>query len=235
MTKQYQYRYVKSTSEISWSKKAKFYQRPIWPLFLVFAGLAILFYFFTPTVSFLVKEKFQNKMVNTGQVAGDETGDIYVQKENDNFSYFVAKDKREYPYSEFKVSIPKLGIENAKVEVDSGDFKKNLAQLPGSALPGEVGNVFITGHSVLPQFFDPQNYLTIFSTLPELSVGDEIFAEAEGLVYDYQIVKVYAVDPNDLSPISPPDSANKYLTLMTCVPPGLSSQRLIVLAKEKYD
>jgi len=235
MAKRYQYRYVKSPSEIFWSKKAKFYQRPIWPLFLVFAGLAILVYFFTPTISFLVREKFQNKTIETGQVAGVKTDEIYVQKENDSFSYFVSKKDREYPYSDFKLSIPSLGILDAKVLINSSDFQKSLAHLPGSAIPGEVGNVFITGHSILPQFFDPQNYLTIFSTLPEISVGDEIFSESQGLVYDYQVIKVFTVDPNDLSPISPPDSANKYLTLMTCVPPGLSTQRLIVLAKEKYD
>jgi len=235
MAKPYQYRYLKVPTEIFEGKIARFSKHPFWPLLLAVIGLAILTYFFTPTVSYVVRGNIQKKPAPESQIAGTNTGEVYVQKMGDNFSYFVTQNERSYPYSEFKLSIPKLEILNARVLVNSGDFQKNLAQLPGSALPGEVGNVFITGHSVLPQFFDPQDYLTIFSTLPKIAVGDEIFAEAAGLIYDYQVIKIYSVDPSDTSLIFPPDSANKYLTLMTCVPPGIGNQRLIVLAKLKYD
>jgi LPXTG-site transpeptidase (sortase) family protein len=39
------------------------------------------------------------------------------------------------------------------------------------------------------------------------------------------------VDPKDVSVINPPDGSGRYLTLMTCVPPGFNAKRLIVLAK----
>ena len=235
MAKSYQYRYLKAPTEIFEGKIARFSKHPFWPLLLAFVGLAILTYFFAPTVSYVVRGNIPEKSVPKSQVAGANTGGAYVQKMGDDFSYFVTQNERTYPYSEFKLSIPKLEIRDARVLVNAQDFQKNLAQLPGSALPGEVGNVFITGHSVLPQFFDPQNYLTIFSTLSKIGVGDEIFAEAQGLIYDYQVIKIFSVDPSDLSVISPPDGVNKYLTLMTCVPPGIGSQRLIVLTKLKYD
>lgn len=54
----------------------------------------------------------------------------------------------------FYISIPKLGIKNAKVEINSPTLKPDnaLGHYTGSALPGEVGNTFVYGHSVLPYF-----------------------------------------------------------------------------------
>ena len=235
MSKPYQYRYLKNPPEILKASWVKFYKRPVWPLLSILAGTAVLVYFFIPTLSYLVKNgvgRGDFKPPTSQNVQGVSEQGIFVQKE-ENFSYFVSRDNRLYPYQEFRLSIPKLKIEDAKVTVNSLEFKKSLAHLPGSALPGEVGNVFITGHSLLPQFFDPENYLTIFSTLPELEIGDQIIVDASGIVYDYQVVKVFAVDPSDLSVIAPADNANKYLSLMTCVPPGIGNQRLLVLAKLK--
>ena len=233
MLKPYQYRYLKNPPKILKASWAEFYKRPVWPLLSILAGTAVLVYFFTPTLSYLVKNgvgRGDFKPPTSQNVQGVSEQGIFVQKE-ENFSYFVSRDSRLYPYQEFRLSVPKLKIEDAKVTVNSLEFKKSLAHLPGSALPGEVGNIFITGHSLLSQFFDPENYLTIFSTLPELEVGDQIIVEAAGIVYDYQVVKVFAVDPSDLSVIASPDNANKYLSLMTCVPVGIGNQRLIVLAK----
>ena len=62
----------------------------------------------------------------------------------------------------YTVSIPQLKIDKASVEVSGEDLSKNLVQYPGTALPGKSGKTVIFGHSVLPQFFNPKNYLTIF-------------------------------------------------------------------------
>lgn len=131
----------------------------------------------------------------------------------------------------FYLSIPKLNIKDAQVKVGSRDFFTNLAQYPGSALPGEQGNVFIVGHSVLPQFYNPKNYLTIFSTLYELEKGDKVFLFYAGREYLYQIETLKVVDPNDVWVLAPPDRFGRWLTLFTCTPPGLKSQRLVVQAR----
>ena len=68
----------------------------------------------------------------------------------------------------FTISIPKLGIDNASVAIGGEDLSDNLIQYPGTALPGKKGNAVIFGHSVLPQYFNPSNYLSIFSTLPDI-------------------------------------------------------------------
>ncbi|MBI1869423.1 hypothetical protein HYS11_00445, partial [Candidatus Gottesmanbacteria bacterium] len=65
----------------------------------------------------------------------------------------------------YHLSIPKLRIKNANVVIGGDDLDKSLIHYGGTAIPGDYGNGVIFGHSVLPVFFNPENYLTIFSTL----------------------------------------------------------------------
>ena len=109
-------------------------------------------------------------------------------------------------------------------------FDQNLAHFPGTAIPGEVGNAFITGHSVLPQFADPKNYRAIFTKLSDLEVGDDVYVEMPDnstLHFSVQYSKV--VDPRDLSVLLPISATGRNLTLMTCVPPGTNIKRLVVI------
>ncbi len=108
-----------------------------------------------------------------------------------------------------------------------------MAHLSGSALPGEKGNVFITGHSSLTQFYKPENYKAVFSKLPDLEIGDEIILDVSGTEYKYIVEGLKTFDPKDISVVNPPDQKGRYLSLMTCVPPGFKTKRLIVLAKLK--
>jgi len=132
----------------------------------------------------------------------------------------------------FTITIPKLGIDNATVAIGGEDLADNLIQFPGTALPGKKGNAVIFGHSVLPQYFDPSNYLSIFSTLPELSEGDVVYANFDGIMYEYTIEDMFEVTPKDIQ-ILEQDASSSYLTLVTCTPPGhpLKPKRLIVRAK----
>lgn len=137
---------------------------------------------------------------------------------------------------EFYLTITKLGIENATVETNSinPDPSKSLGHFRGSALPGEIGNTFIYGHSILPWFFNPKNYKTIFSTLPDLEERDLITISYNEKILNYIVEKKETLLPekaNPLDPISPPELKRSYLTLMTCVPPGLETNRLLVIAR----
>jgi sortase A len=155
---------------------------------------------------------------------------VQVVQEADGFSYFATTYKPQGPRpAEFTISVPRLKIKNAKVLVDNLDFYKNLSHFPGSALPGEVGNSFITGHSVLPQFNDPKNYRAIFTKLSDLEVGDDVIVEIGGQKFHYTVQYSKVVDPHDLSVLSPISENGKNLTLMSCVPPGTSTKRLVVV------
>lgn len=127
----------------------------------------------------------------------------------------------------YTLSIPKLKIENAVVEIGGLDIKKKLIQYPGTANPGQPGNAVIFGHSVLPQLFNPKYYLTIFSTLPTLESGDEILVNFDGVIYKYRVEEMVEVPPDDTSVLEQRYD-DSYLTLITCVPPGTYLRRLIV-------
>jgi sortase A len=137
-------------------------------------------------------------------------------------------DKFEY----FTLTIRKLKIESATVVVGGDDLSQHLIQFPGTALPGKVGNSVIFGHSILPQYFDPGNYLAIFSTLPTLEKGDEVVIEYENTTYKYLVREMFEVRPTDIQ-ILEQSTSSSYLTLVTCTPPGhpLKPKRLIVRAE----
>lgn len=149
----------------------------------------------------------------------------------DASSWFAgaAKPKEATVYAVYTLSIPKLGIDRAVVRSDHTDLKQSLIQYPGTALPGNLGNTVIFGHSVLPQFFNPKNYLTIFSTLHTLRPGDTMEIAADGATYTYKISEMYEAQPGDLSPLAQVYNG-RYLTLITCTPPGTYLRRLIIKA-----
>ncbi len=134
--------------------------------------------------------------------------------------------------SHYTLSIPELGIQSASVAIGGEDLADNLVHYPGTGLPGKVGNSVIFGHSILPQFYDPKDYLAIFSTLPTLEEGDLIKINYDGVAYTYQVESMFEVLPTDLQVLDQ-NANDSYISLITCVPPGhpLKPKRLVVRAK----
>jgi len=160
-----------------------------------------------------------------------ESNDYVNYDDYENWFYTSPKQFfRETKITHYSLSIPKLGIENAVVTIGGGDLSKSLIHYPGTALPGEYGNAVVFGHSVLPQFFNPKNYKTIFSTLPTLKEGDEILIDFDGISYRYAVIKMVEVSPGDISVLEQRYNG-EYLSLITCVPPGTYLRRLVVRAK----
>ncbi len=203
------------------------------PITFLSVGIFLLMQVIMPIVSFqlwMIGQKYNTSVLvsplaSRGQVLG-------VSLDNkDNFSAIVSTLTRQSKanYSNFEITIPRLNVDKATVLVDSNDLSGSLAQLPGSALPGEKGNLFISGHSALSRLFSLKN--AVFSNLQSLKIGDEIKVDVLGVEYKYQVAELKVVDPNDLSVVYPPDLQGRYISLMTCVPPGLNFKRLIVLGK----
>lgn len=132
----------------------------------------------------------------------------------------------------YSISIPKLNIEGATVKVGGEDLSQSLIQYPGTALPGKPGNAVIFGHSVLPIFYNPKNYLAIFSILYKLEKKDLIQVDFNGVTYFYEVEDIFEVRPTDIQ-ILEQNVSNSYITLVTCTPPGdpRKPKRLIVRAK----
>lgn len=136
------------------------------------------------------------------------------------------------PIKQYTLSIPKFKIKDATVRSDTTDLSQTLAQYPGTALPGTLGAPVVFGHSILPQFFNPKNYLSIFSLLPTIQNGDEIIVDYDGVTYTYLVSEKLEVYPQDVWVLQQ-DYDQKRLKLITCVPPGLKTKRLVVTATLK--
>lgn len=130
----------------------------------------------------------------------------------------------------YTLSIPKLRISSALVRVGTDDLSKNLIHYGDSGYPGKPGTAVIFGHSVLPAFYNPKDYLTIFSLLPTLKENDDIFIRFDGVDYRYKVITKRVTDPKDVSGLEQRYDGS-YITLVTCVPPGTYYKRLWLTAK----
>ncbi len=102
-----------------------------------------------------------------------------------------------------------------------------MAHLAGSARLGQIGNVFITGHSS-DYVWKHNPYSAAFALLPKLKSGDIITIRENGKAYVYKVAQTQIVNPNQVEVTKPTTSA--VLTLMTCYPVGTTRQRFIVQA-----
>ena len=206
-------------------------------LVMLISGVVILFATLFPIFSY-EWESARRYPILISSLIDDDTasfkliGTDYTRASN-WFSDEVENDDLEFEQvTYFTITIPKLRIENASVAVGGEDLSKSLIQYLGSALPGKVGNSVIFGHSILPTFYNPENYLSVFSTLPTLDKGDEIFVYYDSVNYRYVVENMFEVRPTDIQ-ILEQNSYHPYLSLVTCTPPGhpLKPKRLIVRAK----
>lgn len=194
-------------------------------------GIFVLMQVVLPLLSFQfweISHKYESKILNSPKISQNRILGVSIETK-DNFPAFVSTQKREkLPYLEFRLSISKIKLMETNVYVDSNDLSKGLVHLPGTALPGERGNVFISGHSALSNFWSKQAF---FARLPDIKTGDRIEIDANGAKFAYQVIEMKIIDPTDISIIAPPDDKGRYISLMTCVPPGLNFKRLVVLGK----
>lgn len=109
-------------------------------------------------------------------------------------------------------------------------LENGIVLYPGTANPGEVGNVFLTGHSSYYPWADGR-YKDVFAMLGQLEVGDEYFIYSHQKKYTYRIREKKEVKPTNIEVLSQPKN-EKISTLMTCWPVGTTLRRLILVAEE---
>lgn len=207
-------------------------------VFLIISGIGILSWVLFPIVSYeLVYAPQFNDLVepvpgriiretiiqSLPQVLGVESADytkasVWFPK--------AASLKLAQNNTSYSLSIPKLGIENANVEIGGEDLTKSLIHFTGP-LPGNLGNPVVFGHSTLLWFYNPKDYKTIFSKLPELKINDVFTVTVDNISYSYKVYDMRIVGPDDLSVLDQ-DYNSSNITLVTCVPPGTYLKRLVV-------
>lgn len=107
-------------------------------------------------------------------------------------------------------------------------LRGGVVHYPGTALPGEAGNVVITGHS---SYFpwDPGRFKDVFALLHDLRVNDRIVVYHDQVKHIYQITNVKVILPEQVEVLN--QGGSERLTLLTCTPIGTNLKRLVIEAK----
>lgn len=121
-----------------------------------------------------------------------------------------------------RIQIPSLHLSAIILQgTGAGTLRRAVGHYPGSALPGQGGNVVLAGHRD-----------TFFRPLRHIRRGDRIILETARATVDYRVETTAVVSPSDVAVLAP--SAGNILTLVTCYPfyyIGPAPHRFIVRAQ----
>ncbi|MBN2096140.1 class E sortase [Candidatus Peregrinibacteria bacterium] len=109
-------------------------------------------------------------------------------------------------------------------------LRDGVVHYPGTAKPGQYGNVFLTGHSSYYPW-DPGQFKDVFATLGQLEPGDRYYVYFDQIKYVYEVIDKKEVYPSDVTVLEQPHD-KKVSTLMTCTPVGTALRRLIIHAEQ---
>ncbi|MGD9705339.1 MAG: sortase [Acidimicrobiia bacterium] len=117
------------------------------------------------------------------------------------------------------IEIPKIGIAKKMFEgVTLGTLDHGPGHWPGSALPGQIGNMVVAGHRM--------SHDRPFRDLDLLVPGDEMaLSDATGR-HVYRVVSTEIVQPDALWILDQTPAATA--TLFACHPKGSTKQRIVV-------
>lgn len=107
-------------------------------------------------------------------------------------------------------------------------LRGGVVHYPGTSLPGENGNVVVTGHS---SYFpwDPGRFKDVFALLHDVELGDRVVIYYNQKKFIYEISDIFEVKPSQIEVLKQKDEET--LTLITCTPVGTNLRRLIVIGK----
>jgi sortase A len=121
-----------------------------------------------------------------------------------------------------RIEVPRLEVSVVVIEGTGWAVLRHAAgHIPGTALPGEPGNVGISAHRD-----------TFFRPLRNIRANDEVTVTTLRGEYRYRVVSTKIVDPDDVAVLKA--GGGETLTLVTCYPfyfVGAAPQRFIVRAE----
>lgn len=207
----------------TWSNRVVFFF-----IFLVAAYLFINFHAITIKLGFWYKSDFQAAQPIDG-------GALSI---NSNTLTDTAKQVYLPDVADNHVKIPVLNIDapitwrvpNIPKDV-SNALQSGAIQVDGTALPGQSGNMYITGHSS-NYVWAKGSYNNVFAIIDQLAAGDMIYIRYLGVTYTYKVTEQKVVVPTDLSILK--SNGDSTLSLVTCWPVGTALRRLVVSAIQIY-
>ncbi len=121
------------------------------------------------------------------------------------------------------VEIPKIDLRLPLYHgTGVGALQRGLGHLGGTSLPvgGAGTHCVISGHRGLPSAL-------LFTDLDQLQEGDRFGLHVLGQTLAYEVDQVLVVEPDEVSALKP-EQEGDYVTLLTCTPYGVNTQRLLV-------
>lgn len=187
--------------------------RKIIGLILIAAGLGILL----SSVALNVRQYYSKQETIrdfNDSIAGAESVEESDAQENTSLAEDVL----------YILRIPAIDSENPVREgVSKSVLSDALGHESGTAFAGETGNCVIAGH---------RNYTfgKFFNRLDEVKLNDLIYLDSADGTYTYEVKDIKVVEPDDLSVLDPV-SDREQLTLYTCTPIYVATQRLVIIAE----
>lgn len=124
-----------------------------------------------------------------------------------------------------RIIAPSIGLDAIVVELwgldDADNLKRGPGHIPGTAYPGQPGNMVISGHRT--------TYGAPFRRIEQLADGDEVVLLTAENRYVYIVYDQRIVMPTDLTVLE--QAGEPKLTLTACHPWYSAAQRIVVIAR----
>jgi LPXTG-site transpeptidase (sortase) family protein len=200
---------------------------------LLFAGVFVFLNFSALYLRWVIFEKHQSitydePITKTPSVSpGAATPDFFGQLPQSTQRANYSQESNSIIISKLGIKVPLVGASGTTQNELNAALNQGAIIYPGSALPGQNGDVAISGHSsVYPWNKTP--YGQIFALLDKLEAGDTVSIIYEHYQYDYRITGKEVMAPNNVK-ISTDQKPT--LKLITCWPIGTSAKRLVIFGE----
>jgi sortase A len=118
-----------------------------------------------------------------------------------------------------RIEIPRISLDRPVYEgITLGTLDNGPGHWPGSAMPGQIGNVVVAGHRV--------SHSGPFRNIDQLQPGDEVVLTTADGRFVYVVSGSEVVEPTAIEVIDQTPAATA--TLFACHPPGSTKYRYIV-------
>ena len=128
-----------------------------------------------------------------------------------------------------RVRIPKIDVDLPTFHgTDDATLLEGLGHLEGTSLPvgGDGTHAVITGHRGLAD-------ARMFTDLDRIDVGDTFTLTTFGEVLAYEVIETTVVEPDETESLQAREGRD-LVTLVTCTPLGVNSQRILVTAERVF-
>ena len=225
------------------------YKKHIWPLlltlvFVMFMGIGLSLYpifsnWYSKQVQSTVHAEYSAALSNTDNTELQKALEK-ARKYNESLYYIQTAEEKKLPDYDSLLNLSGNGImgyiEIPAIDiflpiyhsVDESVLQKGAGHMPGTSLPigGMNTHTVIAAHSGMAS-------AKMFTDLDKLQIGDFIYLHVLGQQLIYEVFDTVTVLPSDVEYIRI-EPEKDLLTLVTCIPFGVNSHRLLVNTLRQY-